>query len=155
MEGVRGCHGYLVYKAIRVFTKGPSLSKFFSNQGLLNRSSFLTTPQLLDYGEITEREATVIGRKGKRSSPPQFKLPTSVAVDRLGRIYVADYGNGRIQILDASGKMAREPLNIGGKCRPCALAVSAHGDLVMTDSQIIRVFSRTGWFHLSSADIAQ
>ena len=100
--------------------------------------------QLLDYGEITEREATVIGRKGQRSSPPQFNLPTSVAADRLGRIYVADFANGRIQVLDATGQEAREPLNIGGKCRPCAVVVSAHGDLVMTDSQIIRVFSRTG-----------
>ena len=86
----------------------------------------------------------VIGRKGKRVYPPQFQFPTSVAADRLGNIYVADYGNARIQILDVNGQVTREPLVMGGKCRPCALAVSLRGDLVMTDSQILRVFSKTG-----------
>ena len=87
----------------------------------------------------------MIGRKGKRVYPPQFQSPTSVAVDRSqGFIYVADYGNARIQILDVNGNMAREPLVLGGKCRPCALAVSLRGDVVMTDSQILRVFSKTG-----------
>ena len=76
--------------------------------------------------------------------PPQFQCPTCVAADRLGNVYVADYGNARIQILDVNGLMTREPLNMGGKCRPCALAVSLRGDLVMTDSQILRVFSKTG-----------
>lgn len=101
--------------------------------------------KVLDYGEISESESTVIGRKGKRACPPQFQYPSSVAVDRaLGNIYVADYGNARIQILEVNGNMAREPLVLGGKCRPCALAVSLRGDLVMTDSQILRVFSKTG-----------
>ena len=87
----------------------------------------------------------MIGRKGKRAYPPQFQYPSSVAVDTgLGNIYVADCGNARIQILDLNGNMVREPLVLGGKCRPCALAVSLRGDLVMTDSQILRVFSKTG-----------
>ena len=92
----------------------------------------------------SERESRVVGRKGKRVSPPQFQFPVSVAVDRLGNVYVADYGNARVQILDLDGHVTREPLNIGGKCRPCALAVSLRGDLVMTDSQILRVFSKAG-----------
>ena len=109
------------------------------------QKSFFCSQKVLDYGEISERESTVIGRKGKRAHPPQFQYPSSVAVDRgLGNIYVADYGNARIQILEVNGNMAREPLVLGGKCRPCALAVSLRGDLVMTDSQILRVFSKTG-----------
>ena len=86
----------------------------------------------------------VIGRKGKRVSPPRFQLPTSVAADRLGNVYVADYGNARIQILDINGQVIREPLNMGGKFRPCALAVSLRGDLVISDLQILRVFGKTG-----------
>ena len=89
----------------------------------------------------------MIGRKGKRVNPPQFQSPTNVAVDRAqGYIYVADHGNARIQILDVNGNIAREPLVLGGKrsSGPSALAVSLRGDLVMTDSQILRVFSKTG-----------
>lgn len=87
----------------------------------------------------------MIGRKGKRVNPPLFQSPTSVAVDRAqGYIYVADHGNARIQILDVNGNIVREPLVLGGKSRPSALAVSLRGDLVMTDSQILRVFSKTG-----------
>ena len=100
--------------------------------------------QILDYDEITGCDAIAIGRKGKRVNPPRFQFPMSVAADRLGNVYVADYGNARIQILDFKGQVAREPLPLGGKCRPCALAVSFRGDLLMTDSQILRLFSKTG-----------
>ena len=118
---------------------------FFDNT---RECPFFYSHKVLDYCEISERESTVIGRKGKRVYPPQFRYPSSVAVDRgLGNVYVADYGNARIQILDVNGNMAREPLVLGGKCRPCALAVSLRGDLVMTDSQILRVFSKTGEFN--------
>ncbi|EDO37983.1 predicted protein [Nematostella vectensis] len=102
--------------------------------------------KILDYHEITDRESTVIGRKGKGTSPPHFNTPVGIGVDRWGKLYVADYGNARVQVLDIGGKTVREPLNIGGKCRPCALAVSHRGDLVMTDSHIVRVFNRKGEF---------
>ena len=104
---------------------------------------------MLDYGEISERESTVIGRKGKRAYPPQFQFPISVAADGLGNVYVADYGNARIQVFDVDGNIAREPLNMGGKCRPCALAVSSRGDLVVADCQILRVLSKKGSLVLS------
>ena len=104
--------------------------------------------QILDYSEITEGEAIVIGRKGKRVHPPRFHFPMSVAADRLGNVYVADYGNARILFLDTNGQLTREPLNLGGKCRPCALAVSCNGDLLMTDSQILRLFSNAGKLEL-------
>lgn len=100
--------------------------------------------KILDYDEITGCDAIAIGRKGKRVNPPRFQFPMSVAADMLGNVYVADYGNARIQILDFKGQVAREPLPLGGKCRPCALAVSFRGDLLMTDSQILRLFSKTG-----------
>lgn len=95
---------------------------------------------------MTEQESTVIGRKGKGISPPQFNLPVSVAINHSGHLHVADYGNGRIHVITTEGKVQKQPLNIGGKCRPCALAVSCRGDLVMTDSQIIRVFNKNGMF---------
>jgi hypothetical protein len=42
------------------------------------------------------------GTKG--DGPGQFKSPHAIAIDRDGRIYVADRGNSRVQIFDADGK---------------------------------------------------
>ena len=39
--------------------------------------------------------------------PGELKRPSGVAVDRQGVIYVADWGNERVQIFDAEGKFIR------------------------------------------------
>jgi hypothetical protein len=46
------------------------------------------------------------GEPGVR--PGQFKTPHSIAVDNAGNVYVADRGNGRIQVFDGDGKYLRE-----------------------------------------------
>jgi DNA-binding beta-propeller fold protein YncE len=42
------------------------------------------------------------------SGPGQFSTPHSIASDDAGNIYVADRGNGRIQVFDGDGKYLRE-----------------------------------------------
>ena len=42
------------------------------------------------------------------SGPGQFNTPHSIAADAKGNIYVADRGNGRIQVFDESGNFERE-----------------------------------------------
>jgi DNA-binding beta-propeller fold protein YncE len=42
------------------------------------------------------------------SGPGQFNTPHSIAVDANNNIYVADRGNGRIQVFDTSGKFLRQ-----------------------------------------------
>ena len=42
------------------------------------------------------------------NQPGQFNTPHSIAADAQGNIYVADRGNGRIQVLDRDGKFLRE-----------------------------------------------
>ena len=46
------------------------------------------------------------GEPGTR--PGQFNTPHSIATDDAGYIYVADRGNGRIQVFDNDGKFQRE-----------------------------------------------
>jgi peptidylamidoglycolate lyase len=46
------------------------------------------------------------GTKG--TGPGQFDLPHGIALDRHGRVYVADRGNARIQIFDEAGKYLSE-----------------------------------------------
>ncbi len=43
------------------------------------------------------------GKKGT-TAPGDFNLPHSIAVDKTGRIFVADRGNNRIQVFDENGK---------------------------------------------------
>ena len=42
------------------------------------------------------------------TGPGQFNTPHSIATDDEGNVYVADRGNGRIQIFDGDGKFLRE-----------------------------------------------
>ncbi|HZP07022.1 MAG TPA: peptidyl-alpha-hydroxyglycine alpha-amidating lyase family protein [Terracidiphilus sp.] len=42
------------------------------------------------------------------AGPGQFNTPHSIAVDDIGHVYVADRGNGRIQVFDGDGKYLRE-----------------------------------------------
>src|SRR3974390_587332 len=41
------------------------------------------------------------------AGPGQFNTPHSVAADEAGNVYVADRGNGRIQVFDGDGKFLR------------------------------------------------
>src|SRR5580658_2840599 len=63
-------------------------------------------------GYINSRVAKIspqgqwIGSFGEPGSGPgQFNTLHSIAIDRQDRIYVADRGNGRIQVFDTSGKL--------------------------------------------------
>ena len=42
------------------------------------------------------------------TGPGQFNTPHSIATDYAGNVYVADRGNGRIQVFDGDGKFQRE-----------------------------------------------
>jgi hypothetical protein len=42
------------------------------------------------------------------SGPGQFNTPHSIATDDAGNVYVADRGNGRIQVFDGEGRFLRE-----------------------------------------------
>jgi DNA-binding beta-propeller fold protein YncE len=46
------------------------------------------------------------------SGPGQFNLPHGIAVDRAGRIYVADRENSRIQIFDPQGQFLAQWLDV-------------------------------------------
>ena len=56
-------------------------------------------PPTLFAGELTQ------GKPSKEEG--KFRLPTSVACDSIGRVYVSDYMNDRIQIFDSEGKVLK------------------------------------------------
>ncbi|MCC2669411.1 MAG: hypothetical protein K0Q72_1882 [Armatimonadetes bacterium] len=51
---------------------------------------------------------TYIGEWGSHGSDPgEFRTPHSIAVDATGLVYVADRGNGRVQVFTPSGEFVR------------------------------------------------
>ena len=74
------------------------------------------------------------GRAG--SGPGEFRDPRGVAVDAQGRLYVADTGNRRVQVLDASGQyLAQWAGPSPAFVEPCAVAVSPQGQVYVLDTQ--------------------
>lgn len=70
------------------------------------------------------------GKQG--SEPGEFDLPHSIAIDRAGKLYVADRGNSRLQIFDQQGKLfALWPRAQVG--RPWAVRVDADGNVYVVD----------------------
>jgi tripartite motif-containing protein 71 len=81
------------------------------------------------------------GRYGRR--PGEFNSPAGLAVDPQGNIYVADYGNNRIQKLSRSGR----PLAVWGSYGtkpgqfdlPSGIALDSRGNVYVADSGNNRV----------------
>jgi len=70
------------------------------------------------------------GKKG--SAPGDFNIPHSLALDSMGRLFVADRANNRIQIFDQSGGLLAEWRQFG---RPSGLFIDKNGVLYSTDSE--------------------
>jgi peptidylamidoglycolate lyase len=70
------------------------------------------------------------GRRG--SGPGEFNVPHGIARDAMGRVYVADRGNARMQVFDSAGRFLAEwkGPELG---RPWAVRVGAAGDLYVAD----------------------
>ena len=70
------------------------------------------------------------GRKG--SGPGEFAELHAIAIDSMGRLFVADRGNSRIEIFDQEGKFLDEWKQFG---RPSGIFIDANDTIYVTDSQ--------------------
>ena len=70
------------------------------------------------------------GRQG--SGPGEFDVPHGLAMDSLGRLFVADRSNNRIQIFDQDGKFLADWRQFG---RPSGLYIDKNDILYAADSQ--------------------
>ncbi|MBI1792453.1 MAG: 6-bladed beta-propeller [Acidobacteria bacterium] len=78
------------------------------------------------------------GRKGNGEG--EFNTPHSIAVDKQGRVYVADRENYRIQVFDADGKFLRQWAELGA---PWGLYITPDQTLYMCDGYNNRVLKMT------------
>ena len=94
-----------------------------------------------------------IGTPGKKhllTDPGNFALPTNVAVDKEGDVYVTDTLNNRVEVFDADGKFIRafgKPGDGPGHfARPKGIAIDGDGHIWVVDAvqQRVQVFDNEG-----------
>jgi DNA-binding beta-propeller fold protein YncE len=96
------------------------------------------------------RTIGVTGKKHTLTDPGNFSLPTNVAVDGDGNLYVTDTLNNRVEIFDAEGAFISEFGQAGdgpGRfARPKGIAVDGDGHIWVVDEvqSRVQVFDREG-----------
>ncbi len=109
--------------------------------------------QVLVYDADTLKPIRKIGTAGKKhtlTTPGNFALPTDVAVDKDGNIYVTDTLNWRVEIFDADGNYISQ---FGKHCdaigcfeRPKGIAVDSDGHIWVVDNglALVQAYNRDG-----------
>lgn len=94
-----------------------------------------------------------IGTSGKNhrlTSPGNFSLPTCVAVDKEGNVYVTDTLNDRVEIFDADGnfisQFGQDGDGPGRFTRPKGIAIDGDGHIWVADEvqSRVQVFDKQG-----------
>ncbi len=96
-------------------------------------------------GNVTTYAGTTVGYVDGPAATAKFDTPTFVAADKLGNVYVSDYGNNRIRKIDAGGNVStiagsaatggyQDGVTAVSKLNgPGGLAVDKTGDLYFAD----------------------
>jgi len=96
------------------------------------------------------RKIGVAGKKHTLTDPGTFSLPTNVAVDDDGNVYVTDTLNARVEIFDADGTFLSQFGKRGDGAwqfdRPKGIAVDCDGHIWVVDAaqDRVKVFNREG-----------
>jgi sugar lactone lactonase YvrE len=72
-----------------------------------------------------------VGKSG--SDPKSFNVPASVSVDKVGRVYVADFGNNRVQIFSPDGTYLKS-LNVP---RPAIVSIAGQSQEIYVFSSLV------------------
>jgi DNA-binding beta-propeller fold protein YncE len=96
------------------------------------------------------RRIGTAGKKHTLTSPGNFSLPTNVAVDKDGNVYVTDTLNDRVEIFDADGNFISQfgtPGDGPGHfARPKGIAIDRDGNIWVADEvqSRVQVFNKEG-----------
>jgi len=98
------------------------------------------------------RKIGTAGKKHTLTEPGQFAVPTNVAVDSDGNLYVTDTYNNRVEVFDADGKFIRAWGKAGDRpgyfSRPKGIAIDADGHVWVADAvqDILQCYTADGQF---------
>jgi sugar lactone lactonase YvrE len=102
---------------------GPNKDNMYRSRGGNNRLVRFNKD-----GKFLKQFGGGIGSEGYL--PLQFNDPHDLAIDNEGRLYVADRGNQRIQVLDAEGQFITRWTQFG---KPSAIAIDTKGNIYVAD----------------------
>ena len=98
------------------------------------------------------RKIGTAGKKHTLTEPGQFSVPTNVAVDSDGNLYVTDMYNNRVEVFDADGNFIRQWGKAGDRpgtfSRPKGIAIDADGHVWIADAvqDILQCYTADGRF---------
>jgi sugar lactone lactonase YvrE len=102
--------------------------------------------------ELTAGGKLIAAWGGRGAGPGQFELPSGIAVDARGRVFVSDQQSDRIQEFTAHGRFlsswGREGTGPGELSGPSGITIDCRGDLLVADTQNNRTQTFT---HVASA----
>ncbi|MCX5784412.1 MAG: tetratricopeptide repeat protein [Elusimicrobia bacterium] len=133
--------------------KGPSSKYAFKAEAFVVRPNGAIVAWLPEGREAARIDASgkkTLLRQGKEQG--QVKNPAGFASDSAGRLYVADTGNDRLQIFDASDTFVNSFGESGSKegnfDSPSGLAVSSKGNIYIADTgnKRMQAFNSDGFF---------
>lgn len=96
------------------------------------------------------RAIGIAGKEHTLTGPGEFSMPSNVAVDGDGNLYVSDTWNNRIQVFDADGKFIRAFGKAGDGpgyfARPKGIAIDGDGHVWVADAvqDRVQVFTPEG-----------
>jgi len=99
-----------------------------------------------DNGQLVKR----IGSRG--TAPGEFNYPTSIWIDKTGKIFIVDAMNFRIQIFDKDGNFLSMFGKIGDAtgyfARPKGVATDSYGNVYVADAlfNAVQIFDQSGRF---------
>ena len=102
---------------------GPNRGNMFGSRGGNNRLVRFSKD-----GKFIKAWGGGIGSEG--SLPLQFNDPHGIEIDAEGRLYIADRGNQRVQVLDKEGNFITRWTQFG---KPSAIAVDRKGNIYVAD----------------------
>jgi DNA-binding beta-propeller fold protein YncE len=102
---------------------GPNRENMYASRGGNNRLVRFSKD-----GTFIKAWGGGVGSEG--SLPLQFNDPHDIAIDGEGRLYIADRGNQRVQVLDKDGNFLTRWTQFG---KPSAIAIDTRGNIYVAD----------------------
>ena len=103
--------------------RGPNKENMFGSRGGNNRLVRFNKD-----GKFLKSWGGGIGSEGH--GPLQFNDPHGIDIDAEGRLYIADRGNNRVQVLDKEGNFITQWTQFG---KPSAIAIDTRGNIYVAD----------------------